>query len=166
MAGAFRTLPGRPHTESCAVLTLLNGSPVSEKERQDAELWYLRVASEHEAQLDAEQFAQQYPTYAELVAKYGKVEAAPKHITSHALKDRLCSLQLRYGDRTLTKRVPLNMSVRAAKTMFARLFGIQDDIQLRLVTEQGRSEVLEDTLKDFQFYEVPLDGGAFLIETG
>jgi len=127
-----------------ARLQWCNGARVIPSERHDAELDYVRVYSAEwkcaggNVSLDGpldEAFVVEHPRYVELARKYGPVEPEVHEKKSSALKNNLVTVQIRSrgsGD-TLTKQLPIKMTVQKLKVLVQRAFKIADVSSVRLV---------------------------------
>ncbi|KAI8587781.1 hypothetical protein BDZ88DRAFT_508625 [Geranomyces variabilis] len=143
-------------TARLANATVLNGAEITERFRRDAELFYLSLYAKDAATEDPASFARTHPRHAALVALHGAPAIAPASATSTILKDRVLTLIFVYGEKTVRKKVPINMGIRPLKVLVARVFKIPDATALVLTKmEEGGGDVeLDDDLRDVDFYGV------------
>ncbi|KAJ3211916.1 hypothetical protein HDU67_004188 [Dinochytrium kinnereticum] len=124
----------------------VNGSPISLKDRRDAEWWYLNRCAMENPQTP--NFTSTHPRYATLVSLHGEPTIAPVSATSTALKHRMVQLTLvsvLLGSPTpdplslspflmhlpddaspvlvkeVVKKVPVGMTVRSLRALMGRL---------------------------------------------
>ncbi|KAJ3086711.1 hypothetical protein HK102_012653 [Quaeritorhiza haematococci] len=148
-----------------ARVTVLNGSTITQRDRTDAEMYYLNKCgallqtTTSSSGMPKEQFLALHPRFDDLVSIYGApAPPPPPSLTSTALKDRLLQLTLTDAGRTpprkVKKRLPGTMNVRALKVVVGRLFGITGGgmVLKALCGEDKRSVVLDDELRDVAYY--------------
>eukprot|EP00842_Homolaphlyctis_polyrhiza_P001023 jgi/Hompol1/1921/HPOL_002842-RA len=148
-------------------ISRFNGSPISPRDRSNSELFYLSECSVARVttHTDPAHFAADHPRYAQLCAIHGEPDAVPVGVVSNALKDRLVKIVAVHPEsqRSLEKRLPLTMSVRAAKAMLGRLFGAKvaggavGSIELTFVSADGALTRPLDDLRDLSHYDL-VDG--------
>ncbi|KAI8832870.1 hypothetical protein BC829DRAFT_408316 [Chytridium lagenaria] len=171
-------------------ITSVNGSPISPKDRRDAELWYLGKCAMEKLNSSIP-FDATHPRYPALVLVHGESAAAPASAVSTALKDRLLELTLVSVMarnvpvcKKVTKKVPMTMTVRALKSLMARLvvpkgFGgecvfvealVKGDDGWRnedgMVRGDGgwlRPIVMGDELRDLGFYDLRSGDGVRMV---
>ncbi|KAJ3156832.1 hypothetical protein HDU86_003598 [Geranomyces michiganensis] len=149
-------------TARLANATVLNGAEITPRFRRDAELFYLSTYAKDAAAAAATSstalsFAETHPRHAALVALHGAPAIAPASATSTILKDRVLALTFVYGEKSLRKKVPINMGVRPLKVLVARLFklsGASAVVLTKIEKEGGGAVELEDDLRDVDFYSV------------
>ncbi|KAI8922873.1 hypothetical protein BC831DRAFT_474025 [Entophlyctis helioformis] len=159
-----------------ARVTSVNGSPVSARDRYNAELYYLSECGKARSTLSAAEFAATHPRYAELCGIYGEPEAIPVALTSNALKDRLLTVRFESaaagpgagssdgGDggggsgKVMEKKLPGTIKVRAVRALVARLFGgAAGSTRLVWVASKGKAErveELDDDMRELSYYGI------------
>jgi len=126
-----------------AHLQWCNGAFILPTERHGAEIDYLRLYSSEwkraggtgnlNEPLDAA-FTVEHPRYVEMARKYGPVEEVQEKKSS-ALKNNLVTVQIRStsSNETLTKQLPVKMTVQKLKVLVKRIFKIADISSIHLV---------------------------------
>lgn len=146
-----------------AQLTALNGSPVREREREDAEKAFLRMPPED---------FKATPRYAELVGKHGAVPGAgggaggPATLADSVIKVTLRSMAASSSEMdAVQKRLPMTMTVQALKQLVGRLFKCDVALTRLSVRHSPDSypELLEEDMRSLAFYALT-DGSEVLVE--
>ena len=138
-------------------VTRLNGSSISEKRRNDAEIYYLdNACARDKADLPKEEFEKRHPLYPHLVKKHGEPELPSDKVLNKTIKDGLLSLRFIKGDEEITKGVPHKMKIRALKSLISRLFKTAR-VELVAKMADGRDVELNDELRDLYFYSIEDD---------
>lgn len=125
-------------------LTEINGSEVTENDRKDAELYYLRESYEHflafkgtkeKVDIHNEEVAQymeeHHKRFYELAEKYGSpvemvdFKKAGSNLTSISAKVNIIARFGQNEGKKVTKKLVLSMTVAALKSLIAKLFKIE-----------------------------------------
>ena len=158
---SFSMLAGRLRN-----VMVLNGSRMTDRERLDAELYYLSECARVKPILTADEFDALHPRFDELCDKHGAPEMAPAALTSNILKNRLAAIQIVYkpADKRIDKSLPITMKLRALKSIASRLLAIPNSTNLTTTLVSGaRTECLNDDLKELSFYGIA-SGDQIIIE--
>ncbi|KAJ2997717.1 hypothetical protein HDV02_005187 [Globomyces sp. JEL0801] len=143
-------------------LTKLDGSTVTDMKRQDAECYYLTIASQDHGNPN---FSIIHPLYELLCKKHGEPAAPMKVIKTVA--DSLIQLTLQGQSTEILKKVPKHMKVRALKTIMARsLYGKEWQSALRgelFLKVDDDFQKLEDEMKELEYFDV-LDGSILRLQ--
>jgi tubulin-specific chaperone E len=129
-------------------ITKLNGSTMTPKERMDCELYYL---SQCALQTHTPEYIAEHPSYTLLCAKYGEP-------TKPVMRKAMLELRIVSETTTIEKKMSAKLTIRAAKTMVARLL-YPTKWQSCLggtflwVSESGEEE-LDDPMRDLDDYGV------------
>ncbi|XP_062502907.1 tubulin-specific chaperone E-like isoform X2 [Corticium candelabrum] len=151
-------------------LTHLEGSKVSKKERQLAELYYLkRYANDWvtaganrlgSTRQQTAEFHQLHPIYAALVKDHGEPEISHQPGITRSLKDNLLEITISFPDDStktpITKKLPASLTIQKLKGLIQRLCRV-DISQQRLTykeTENGPEYTMDDNMRSLAFYSV------------
>eukprot|EP00887_Chlorella_sp_A99_P001094 scaffold14.g1094.t1 len=181
--------PGRARYETIArvaSLASLNGSAVSAAERWDAELAYLRTATDEAAAAEAAAAAAggpggaaaaraaalaAHPRFAALELRYGALApAAPPPAAGRALAKSMAEVVLACGGRELRKKLPVSLTVGRLKLMLEKLFGVKAAAQaLMLVPPSGAGappeDITEEEGRELRYFDV-VDGYRLEVSEG
>ncbi|KAI7835571.1 hypothetical protein COHA_010532 [Chlorella ohadii] len=156
-------------------LTVLNASAVSPAERWDAELNYLRLVTDELASAAAaaaaagagrdaaaarEAVLAANPRFGELTQKYGELTpAAPKAATGSALASSMAQLTVCHNGKTLTKKLPVSLTVGKLKLMLERLLRVKAAQQALLLVPPEASgaqpeDITDDDGRELRYYDV------------
>ena len=133
-------------------LKRLNGSYISTRNRLDAELYYLTQCLKEK---DHQDFQNLHPRYEELVSIHGEPTLAPIALTSSILKDKVMLITLKYGGKSMERKLMGNMKLKAVRNLLYKLFKINPlaSAQIYLNSSDSRMQ-LEDDFKEMSWYDI------------
>ncbi|KAF2447974.1 tubulin-specific chaperone-like protein E [Karstenula rhodostoma CBS 690.94] len=150
----LQTPDGRPMTPEdgymltiarLACLTILNYSPITDKERLNAESYYLSLIAKELAyapEADEAAILEGHPRWKELCDEYGEpvVARSKGGVNPNSLAARLVKLHVYLGglgeERTTTLEIPARCTVYTLLGLVGRAFGVPP-MRVRLVWETG-----------------------------
>lgn len=162
-------------------LIQLNGSFVSEKERTDAEKYYLkycadiRIQSRADGTFDENRFNTQHPRYKVLCEKYGsyeefvQIDSADKQKKHHLVPVLIRNMATSTVDSEtlhMEKKISSSMKVIELKKLCQRKWKIPIDLQKLYYTPDPQDlfpEYLDDDQQILSYYGVRV-GGVILVE--
>ncbi|XP_065830624.1 tubulin-specific chaperone E-like isoform X2 [Oscarella lobularis] len=139
----------------------LNGSPVSAKERQLAERYYIkRFAKDRIRLANPAEFCRLHPRYDSLIKEHGEPIASQTEPPTGVLKDTLLCLTLECPEdltkKTFTKKLPSTMTLLKLKAFLGRLYRINATEQIVSYRDQklGREYELKEDQRTLSFYSI------------
>lgn len=134
-------------------LSAVNNMKVSEKERVNAELYFMSKVSKGQFK----DFDMSGSRWAELCEEYG----APVASDSIEKKNAVLDLTFVRGSKTESRKVPRGLTVQRLKLLVAKWYKIPiRKIELVSIDAEGRDIVLDDSLRELAFYD--LDYGSVI----
>ena len=137
-------------------VTKLNGSPITDTERLQADLFYLKYFAKDYRE-GGEGFHALHPRYAALVREHGEPGRSEPTITS--IKEQAIVVTFQHADKTFTKKVLRTTLVKNIQVMVQRQFRIPPKEQeISWVDPANQRVVLtEDPTRDLAYYYISTD---------
>ncbi|KAJ8974188.1 hypothetical protein NQ317_004867 [Molorchus minor] len=150
-------------------LKFFNGRLIKDDERRGAEYDYIKKYALEWLRVkdiaERDQFLLEHNRYLELIEKYGELEESELQVQSNILKSSLIALNIKFGERRISKNLPPSILIQKLVMLIQKLFKLEERPTLKYVSSLKSDIVidLDDEMKELGYYSVQ-DGDSIIVQ--